>query len=70
MVYSTLIIHNGDVYKRQFFHFADYRTDEVNKLKGEPSAKKIAIVHSESYRTSFSYSGLSHTYAMQMYNSS
>ena len=53
-----------------FFHFADYRTDEVNKLKGEPSAKKIAIVHSESYRTSFSYSTLSHTYAMQMYNSS
>ena len=53
-----------------FFHFADYRTDEVNKLKGEPSAKKIAIVHSASYRTSFSYSALSHTYAMQMYNSS
>ena len=53
-----------------FFHFADYRTDEVNNLKGEPSAKKIAIVHSESYRTSFSYSALSHTYAMQMYNSS
>lgn len=53
-----------------FFHFADYRTDEVNKLKGEPSAKKIAIVHSESYRTLFSYSALSHTYAMQMYNSS
>ena len=53
-----------------FFHFADYRTDEVNKLKGEPSAKKISIVHSESYRTSFSYSALSHTYAMQMYNSS
>ena len=44
--------------------------DEVNKLKGEPSAKKIAIVHSASYRTSFSYSALSHTYAMQMYNSS
>ena len=53
-----------------FFHFADYRTDEVNKLKGEPSAKKLTIVHSESYRTSFSYSALSHTYAMQMYNSS
>ena len=53
-----------------FFHFADYRTDEVNKLKCEPSAKKIIIVHSESYRTSFSYSALSHTYAMQMYNSS
>ena len=53
-----------------FFHFADYRTDEVNKLKGEPSAKKITIVHSASYRTSFSYSALSHTYAMQMYNSS
>ena len=53
-----------------FFHFADYRTDEVNKLKGEPSAKKIAIVHSAGYRTSFSYSALSHTYAMQMYNSS
>ena len=53
-----------------FFHFADYRTDEVNKLKGESSAKKIAIVHSASYRTSFSYSALSHTYAMQMYNSS
>ena len=23
------------------FHFADYRTDEVNKLPGEPSAKKL-----------------------------
>ena len=57
-------------YESTFFRFADYRTDEVNKLKGEPSAKKIAIVHSESYRTSFSYSALSHTYAMQMYNSS
>ena len=53
-----------------FFHFADYRTDEVNKLKGEPSAKKITIVHSESYRTSFSYSALSHSYAMQMYTPS
>ena len=50
------------------FHFADYRTDEVNKLKGEPSAKKIAIVHSAGYRTSFSYSALSHTYAMSMYS--
>ena len=57
-------------YEGTFFRFADYRTDEVNKLKGEPSAKKIIIVHSESYRTSFSYSALSHTYAMQMYNSS
>ena len=57
-------------YESTFFRFADYRTDEVNKLKGEPSAKKIAIVHSASYRTSFSYSALSHTYAMQMYNSS
>ena len=57
-------------YESTFFRFADYRTDEVNKLKGEPSAKKITIVHSESYRTSFSYSALSHTYAMQMYNSS
>ena len=53
-----------------FFHFADYRTDEVNKLPGEPSAKKLTILHSESYRTSFSYSAFSHTYAMQMYNSS
>ena len=52
------------------FHFADYRTDEVNKLPGEPSAKKLTILHSESYRTSFSYSAFSHTYAMQMYNSS
>ena len=52
------------------FHFADYRTDEVNKLPDEPSAKKLTILHSESYRTSFSYSAFSHTYAMQMYNSS
>ena len=53
-------------YESTFFRFADYRTDEVNKLKGEPSAKKIALVHSASYRTSFSYSAFSHTYAMQL----
>ena len=27
--------------RRTFFRFADYRTDEVNKLSGTPSAKKI-----------------------------
>ena len=51
-----------------FFHFADYRTDEVNRLLDEPSAKKISITHSDSYKTYFSYSSFSHTYAMQMYN--
>lgn len=57
-----------DTSKDTIFHFADYRTDEINKLKGEPSARKLSIVHSESFRTSFTYSSLSHTYAMQMYN--
>lgn len=50
------------------FRFADYRTDAVNKLDGEPSAKKLTITHSDSYKTAFTYSTLNHLYSMQMYN--
>ena len=41
-------------YESTFFRFADYRTDEVNKLSGTPSAKKIHITHSDSYPRSWS----------------
>ena len=37
-------------YESTFFRFADYRTDEVNKLSGTPSAKKIHISHSDNYQ--------------------
>ncbi len=51
-----------------FFRFADYRTEEVNKMTGCPTAKSIDIVHSDSYKTSFTYSNLSKTYKMRMYS--
>ena len=51
-----------------FFRFADYRTEEVNKLAGYPTATSINIVHSNSYKTSFAYSNLSKTYKMRMYS--
>lgn len=50
--------------------FADYRTDEVNKLSGTPSAKKIHITHSDSYRSELAYGSRSKTYSLSMYDPS
>ncbi len=55
-------------YEDTFFKFTDYRTNEVNKLSGCPTAKTIDIVHSNSYKTTFNYSNLSHSYKMRMYS--
>ena len=52
------------------FHFADYRTDEVNKLSGTPSAKNIHISHSDSYRSELAYGSRSKTYSLSMYDPS
>ena len=60
----------SNLYDSTFFHFADYRTDEVNTLKGAPSAKKIHITHSASYMTELTYSSLSKLYALSMYDPS
>ena len=57
-------------YESTFFRFADYRTDEVNKLSGTPSAKKIHISHSDSYRSELVYGSLSKTYSLSMYDPS
>lgn len=57
-------------YESTFFHFADYRTDAVNELKGERSAKKIHIEHSASYKSELSYSNWNKTYALSMYDPS
>lgn len=57
-------------YESTFFRFADYRTDEVNKLSGTPSAKKIHISHSDSYRSELVYSSRSKTYSLSMYDPS
>ena len=57
-------------YESTFFRFADYRTDEVNKLSGTPSAKKIHITHSDSYRSELVYGSLSKTYSLSMYDPS
>ena len=57
-------------YESTFFRFADYRTDEVNKLSGTPSAKKIHISHSDSYRSELAYGSLSKTYSLSMYDPS
>lgn len=58
-------------YESTFFRFAvDYRTDEVNKLSGTPSAKKIHINHSDSYRSELVYSSRSKTYSLSMYDPS
>lgn len=51
-----------------FFCFADYRTGEVNELKGETRATGIHIVHSDSYQTDFRYGLLSKKYSMEMYS--
>ena len=60
----------SNLYDSTFFHFADYRTDAVNTLKGAPSAKKIHITHSASYKTELTYSSLSKLYALSMYDPS
>ena len=52
----------GDVYKET--------ADEVNKLSGTPSAKKIHISHSDSYRSELVYGSLSKTYSLSMYDPS
>ena len=57
-------------YESTFFRFADYRTDEVNKLSGTPSAKKIHISHSDSYRSELVYGSRSKTYSLSMYDPS
>ena len=57
-------------YESTFFRFADYRTDEVNKLSGTPSAKKIHISHSDSYRSELAYGSRSKTYSLSMYDPS
>ncbi|MGN0706735.1 MAG: DUF3048 domain-containing protein [Faecalibacterium sp.] len=51
-----------------FFRFADYRTGEVNHMWGKPSGRTVEIVHSEHYKTLFSYDLLSQSYKMQMYS--
>ena len=51
-----------------FFHFADYRTAAVNDLPGAPGAKNISIVHSDSYKTRFTYNSWGHNYKMELYS--
>ena len=51
-----------------FFRFADYRTGTENAMKGTASGKSVSIVHSDHYKTSFSYNWFDHTYKMQMYS--
>ena len=55
-------------YESTFFRFADYRTGAENTMRGTASGRTIRIVHSDNYKTSFSYSALSRTYKMQMYS--
>ena len=55
-------------YDATFFRFADYRTGAENTMRGTASGRTIRIVHSDNYKTSFSYSALSRTYKMQMYS--
>ena len=51
-----------------FFHFADYRTLAVNDLPGAPGAKTVNIVHSDSYKTRFTYSSWNKNYKMELYS--
>ena len=55
-------------YESTFFRFADYRTGAENAMKGTASGKSVSIVHSDHYKTSFSYNWFDHTYKMQMYS--
>ena len=55
-------------YDTTFFRFADYRTGAENTMRGTASGRTIRIVHSDNYKTSFTYNLLSRTYKMQMYS--
>ena len=55
-------------YESTFFRFADYRTGAENKMSGVAAAKTINIVHSDSYKTTFSYNRWDHLYKMSMYS--
>ena len=55
-------------YESTFFRFADYRTGAENKMSDAAAAKTIHIVHSDSYKTSFSYNRWEHLYKMSMYS--
>ena len=55
-------------YEDTFFRFTDYRTDAENTMHGAASGRTVRIVHSDNYKTSFTYSLLSRTYKMQMYS--
>ena len=55
-------------YESTFFRFADYRTGAENKMSGAAAAKTINIVHSDSYKTTFSYNRWDHLYKMSMYS--
>ena len=55
-------------YDTTFFRFADYRTKEENAMKDAAVGKTVHIVHSDHYKTTFTYSLLSHSYKMQMYS--
>ena len=55
-------------YESTFFRFADYRTGAENKMSGAAAAKTINIVHSDSYKTTFSYNRWEHLYKMSMYS--
>ena len=54
-------------YEDTFFRFTDYRTDAENTMHRAASGRTVRIVHSDNYKTSFTYSLLSRTYKMQMY---
>ena len=47
-----------------------YRTGAENKMSGAAAAKTINIVHSDSYKTTFSYNRWEHLYKMSMYSRS
>jgi len=51
-----------------FFRFADYRTLAVNDLPGAPGAKTVNIVHSDNYKTRFTYSSWNKNYKMELYS--
>ena len=55
-------------YESTFFRFADYRTGAENKMSGAAAAKTINIVHSDSYKTTFSYNRWERLYKMSMYS--
>ena len=55
-------------YESTFFRFADYRTKAENKMSGAASGKSIHIVHSDTYKTNFTYNRWDASYKMEMYS--